>query len=174
MKKIILLLILILFAGGCAAGRTQIIEPKKARFGSYPVLEITDFENTVGAATPQEMMQRLPNQIAEKLSSLNLFKAVNRVPVLTEEKSDKKILVFEGRIIEYNPGSRGKRYLAGFTGWGKGFMTVQLTAVDKVTKETIFKGNIGSEISGGLFGGSFQEAINKLVDESVKCIQANY
>lgn len=175
MKKNLILIFLFCFVViGCAAGRIQIIEPAKSGIKNYPVLEILDFENYAGSATPSEMAQRLPNGIEKKLSPLNLFEAVNRVPVLTEAKPDEKTLVLKGNIIEYNPGSRGKRYLAGFTGWGKGFITVQLTAIDKATKEEIFKGNISGELAGGLFGGGFDGAIEKLVDESVKYIQMNY
>ena len=51
---------------------------------------------------------------------------------------------------------------------------VRLTAIDKKTREEIFKGNCGAELSGGVFGGSFSGAVDKLVDEVVKCIQMNY
>ena len=100
MKKNIVLVLLIFFAVGCAAGRTQIIEPKKVSFKNYPFLEITDFQNNAGSVTPPEMVQRLPDAIAEKLSSLNLFQAVNRIPAITRDPSAKKILVLKGNIIE--------------------------------------------------------------------------
>jgi hypothetical protein len=174
MKKNLVLMILILFAFGCAAGRTQIVQPKKRGFKDYPILEITDFKNYVGSEVPPEISQRVPDSIAKKVAALNFFQAVNRIPVVTEWKSETNTLVIEGTIIEYDPGSQAKRYLAGFTGYGKGFVTVQYIAIDKATKEEIFKANVGSEISGGFFGGSFDEAVEKLVEEAVECIQTNY
>lgn len=174
MKKNFILMFLILFVVGCAAGRTQIVQPAKVGFKNYPVLEIADFKNYAGKEVPPEISQRLPDSIAEGVRNLNLFQGVNRVPVVTEAKSETKILVIEGIVTEYDPGSRGKRYLAGFTGYGKGFATVQLTAFDKSTKEEIFKGNVGCEIGGGFFGGSFDEAIDELVEEAVHCLQMNY
>ena len=174
MKRGYAILLIVLLVAGCAAGRTQIIQPKKVGFQNYPVLEITDFQNNAGPQVPAELLQRLPDGIAEKVTALNLFQAVNRIPVVTEEKPEAKTLVLKGTIIEYDPGSRGKRWLAGFTGYGKAFTTFQLVAIDKVEKDEIFKGNIGGELSGGFFGGSFNEVIEKLVDECVKCIQMNY
>jgi len=174
MKKSHALIIIVLLVVGCAAGRTQIIQPKKVAFQNYPVLEITDFKNNAGPQVPTELLQRLPNGIAEKVTALNLFQAVNRIPIETESTSETKTLLLKGTIIEYEPGSQGKRWLAGFTGYGKAFTTFQLTAIDKIKKEEIFKGNIGGELSGGLFGGSFDEVIEKLVDECVECIQMNY
>ncbi len=174
MKKFYALVILVLFSIACAAGRTQIIEPRKLGFKNFAVLEITDFENNVGPACPTEICSRIPDSVAEKVKTLNLFKAVNRVPIETEVVAEEKTLILKGNIIEYNPGSRGKRYLAGAFGWGKGFIMVRLTAIDKKTREEIFKGNCGAELSGGVFGGSFSGAVDKLVDEVVKCIQMNY
>jgi hypothetical protein len=174
MKKNCVLMMLVLFLVGCAAGRTQIVQPKKQSFSSYEVLEICDFKNNAGAKVPAQVSQRVPDELAEKVAALNLFGSVNRVPVVTGEDPQSKILCLEGTIVEYDPGSRGKRWFAGFTGWGKGFITVQLTAVEKASKSEVFKGNIGSELSGGFFGGSFDGAIEKLVDESVSCIQMNY
>jgi hypothetical protein len=168
------LLILIVFVTGCAAGRTQIIQPTKVGFKNYRILEIADFKNYVGSKVPSGMCKRLPDSIANKVATLNLFQAVNRITVVNEWKSETKTLVIEGIVVEYEPGDQAKRWFGGFTGYGKGFVTVQLTAIDKSTKEKIFKGNVGSEISGGFFGGSFDEAIQKAIEEAVLCIQTNY
>jgi hypothetical protein len=174
MKKNFALMFLILFAIGCAAGRTQIVQPQKYRFKDYPVLEMTDFKNYAGSEVPPEICQRLPDSIAKEVAALNLFQAVNRIPVVAEWKCKTKTLVIQGTVIEYDPGSRAKRYTAGTFGWGKGFATVQLVAIDKATKEEIFKANVGSELSGGVFGGSFEGAVEKLVEEAVECIQGRY
>lgn len=174
MKKKYALIVLMVFAIGCAAGRTQIIQPQKYGFKNYPVLEMTDFKSYAGSEFPQEGCQRLPDSIAKELAALNLFQAVNRIPVVTEWKCKTKTLVIQGTVVEYDPGSQAKRYTAGTFGWGKGFATVQLVAIDKATKEEIFKANVGSEISGGFFGGSFEGAVEKLVEEAVECIQARY
>lgn len=174
MKKTYALFIVVLFIIGCAAGRTQIIQPKKVRFQNYQIIEITDFENNVGPDLPAEFCAELPNSIAEKVKELNLFQEVIRSPVVTEGKHERKVLIIKGTVIEYEPGSRGKRYLAGFTGWGKAFMTFQLVAIDKMTQETIFIGNVGAELSGGFFGGGFGGVIEKMAEECTECIQANY
>ena len=173
MKKASALILIVLVVAGCAASRTQVLQPKKAGFENYPVLEITDFKNNVGPQVPTELLQRLPNAIAEKVTALNLFQAVNRVPVATEGAPETRTLVLEGAIIEYEPGSRALRYIIGF-GAGKAFATVQLTAIDKATKEEIYKGNIGGELTMGIFGGSYDEVIQKLVDECTECVQTNY
>jgi hypothetical protein len=173
MKKSYALILIVLLVGGCAASRTQVLEPKKAGFENYTVLEITDLKNNIGPRVPAEVMRRVPDAIAEKVRGLNLFQAVNRVPAVSEAAPDTNALSLEGTIIEYEPGSRALRYLVGF-GAGKAFATVQLRAIDKATKEEIFRGNIAAEQSMGVFGGSFDEVIQKLVDESVECIQMNY
>jgi hypothetical protein len=174
MKKKYVMMFLLVFAFGCASGRTQIIQPKKTGFRNYQVLEITDLENTVGPKVPAEYLQVIPNEIAKKVTLLNLFQAVERVPIPPKERTGTPTLVLKGAIIEYDPGSRGKRWCAGPLGWGKGFMTVQLTALDRNTKEVIALANVGCELQGGFFGGSFSEATKKLVDEAAELIQADY
>ena len=173
MKKYYVLILIVLLAAGCAASRTQVLEPKKAGFENYSILEITDLKNNIGPQVPAELMRRVPDEIGEKVRALNLFQAVNRVPAVTEAAPDTNTLILEGAIIEYEPGSRALRYFVGF-GAGKAFATVQLRAIDKATKEEIFRGNIAAEQSMGIFGGSFDEVIQKLVEESVECIQMNY
>jgi hypothetical protein len=173
MKKSYALILIVLLVAGCAASRTQVLEPKKAGFENYSVLEITDLKNNLGSQVPAEVMRRVPDAIAEKVRALNLFQAVNRVPAVSEAAPETNALILEGTIIEYETGSRALRYFVGF-GAGKAYATVQLKAVDKATKEEIFRGNIAAEQSMGVFGGSFDEVIQKLVDESVECIQMNY
>jgi hypothetical protein len=173
MKKYHVLILIVLLVAGCAASRTQVLEPKKAGFENYSILEITDLKNNIGPQVPAEVMRRVPDEIGEKVRALNLFQAVNRVPAVTEAPSETGALILEGTIIEYEPGSRALRYFVGF-GAGKAFATVQLRAIDKATKEEIFRGNIAAEQAMGVFGGSFDEVIQKLVEESVECIQMNY
>jgi hypothetical protein len=173
MKKRYALILIVLLVVGCAASRTQVLEPKKAGFENYSVLEITDLKNNIGPQVPAEVIRRVPDAIAEKARALNLFQVVNRVPSVTEATPEKNALILEGTIIEYEPGSRALRYFVGF-GAGKAFATVQLRAIDKSTNEEIFRGNIGAEQSMGVFGGSFDEVIQKLVDECIECIQMNY
>ena len=173
MKKSCALILIVLLVAGCAASRTQVLEPKKAGFENYSVLEITDLKNNMGPQVPAEVIRRVPDEIGEKVRALNLFQVVNRVPAVTETAPDTNTLILEGTIIEYEPGSRALRYLVGF-GAGKAYATVQLRAIDKATKEEIFRGNIVAEQAMGVFGGSFEEVIQKIVDESVECIQMNY
>ena len=174
MEKKYLVMLLLVFAFGCASGRTQIIKPTATGFRNYQVLEITDFESTVGPRIPEQYLQSLPNDIANRVSLLHLFQAVQRVPTVPKESTATPTLVIKGTVIEYDPGSRGKRWCAGVTGWGKGFMTVQLTALDRNTKEEIAVANVGCELQGGFFGGSFSGATKKLVDEAVEYIQTKY
>jgi hypothetical protein len=173
MKKSYALILIVLLVAGCAASRTQVLEPKKAGFENYSVLEITDLKNNMGPKVPAEVMQRVPDTIAEKVRGLNLFQAVKRIPAVTEAAPEPKTLILEGTIIEYETGSRALRYFVGF-GAGKAYATVQLRAIDTATKEEIFRGNIVAEQAMGVFGGSFEEVIQKLVEESIKCIQMNY
>lgn len=173
MKRAYGLMLIVILVAGCAASRTQVLQPKKAEFQNYSILEITDLKTNVGAQVPSELLQTLPDTIADKVRNLNLFQAVNRVSVEAEAAPATKTLVLQGTVIEYEPGSRALRWLIGF-GAGKAFVTVQLTAIDKVTREEIFKGNIGGEQSMGIFGGSINEVIQKIADESVECIQMNY
>lgn len=174
MKKKYAMMILLVFAFGCASGRTQIIQPSKTGFRNYRVLEITDFTSTVGHKVPAEYLQSLPNKIANEVTLLHLFQAVKRVPTPPKERTATPTLVLKGVVVEYEPGSRGKRWCAGVTGWGKGFMTVQLTALDRNTREVIAMANVGCELQGGFLGGGFSGATNKLVEETIEYIQNKY
>jgi hypothetical protein len=72
-------------------------------------------------------------------------------------------LTIRYRFIQFDEGNRALRYLLGF-GAGKGTMTVEVTFVDQQQKE-LAKINVGGEISMGVLGGDFDEAISRAARE---------
>lgn len=72
-------------------------------------------------------------------------------------------LTIRYRFIQFDEGNRALRYLIGM-GAGKGTMTVEIVFLDKQQKE-LAKINVGGELSMGVLGGDFDEAISRAARE---------
>ncbi len=153
----------------CAIGYTRVTKAPDAPLRSYKTIEIPDF---IGSdQIPAEVRTYIPSQVAEELGREKLFAKVER----GDAGKDDSIVFLAGRVVQYNPGSRGMRYLTGpLWGVGKGSIIVNVKFVEKKSGKELADSNFEGEIKGGLFGGGIDETYTKIAEEIVQFIKSNY
>ena len=152
---------LALFAGGCASQRYTVIEPPSQPLADYATLEIRDFKSNLNDEESMELASNFADTLYEavlKDRKDNPGESIFQEVVRTSDSSG-RVLILDGTIISFEKGSQAKRYWIGF-GSGKAYITIQSTFTDKETEELVLKTNFDGELSGGLFGGSFEETID--------------
>ncbi|MBI9076479.1 MAG: DUF4410 domain-containing protein [Desulfatibacillum sp.] len=159
MKKLIFLCILsTLILYGCGAGRTFVVEPCKTQ---YTASSVMFEENDSTVVVPTEMKITFQKALGDMLYEQRSL----------EKGSELKIAY---SFIQFEPGSRFKRYMWGGVGnSGEGSLTIRAAFLDVAGNElsTIqTEGVIGS----GLFGGSFDNAIEKAAEEIAEYVEKNY
>jgi hypothetical protein len=171
MKKKILwtLLIVMLMAAGCAIGYTRITKAPEAPLRSYRFLQIPDL--IASDQVPEEVKKAIPDKVAEELGKEKLFTGIERGSTGKEDS----VVSLNGRVIQYNPGSRGMRYLTGpLWGAGKGSVIVNVKFVEKSSGKELADSNFEGEIKGGFFGGGIDETHEKIAEEIIQFIKSNY
>ena len=134
----------------CATGTTTVVAPAQVGQGAtYPTLKLESATDTV--TVPPQARTHFDARLNEYLYAKDSG--------FTPGDS----LIVRYRFIQFDEGSRALRYLLGF-GAGKGTMTVEVIFLDKSQKE-LAKINVGGEISMGVFGGDFDEAISRAAKE---------
>jgi hypothetical protein len=149
---------LIVFLGGCGAGRTMVMKPTDVK-QPFSSLEISEGNSTV--AVPDEFKQGFAKELDKLIYEEGGFK----------KGSELKI---KYRFIQFNPGSQFSRWMWGGLGSsGKGTLTVEAKFFDGTDKELATIQAEG-EISSGAFGGSFDFAINKCATEIAEYTKQNF
>lgn len=157
------------FIAACAIGYTRIGKAPEAPLRNYKILEIPDLAG--GQQIPGEVKTVIPNRIAEELGKENLFAKVERGSV----GLDDSIVLVTGRVVQYNPGNRGMRYLTGpIWGVGRGSVIVNVRFVEKGSGKELADSNFEGEIKGGFFGGGIDETYEKIAEEIIQFIKSNY
>jgi len=153
---------------GCASGYTRVSKVPEGNLGKYLAVEVPDL---VGSAeVPEEVRKGIPDKIAKQLLEDKVFPRVIR----NESDMQGQVLLIKGQVVQYNPGSRAMRYLAGpLLGTGKGSVIVNIKFIDKTNGKDIAEANFEGEIKGGVFGGGFDDTYNKVATEAMQFIKAN-
>ena len=160
---------LVALVGGCALGYTRLAKAPEGRFGTYRIVEVPDL--AASDLVPAEVKKEIPDMIVKELSEQKLFEKVER----GSGGSGGSILLLKGQVIQYNPGSRGMRYLTGpFWGVGKGSVIVNVKFIDKSSEKELAEATFEGEIKGGLFGGGIDETHEKIAEEIVQFLKSNY
>ena len=141
-----------LLLSGCGTSRTMVLEPVTLQ--SKPSqISLIKTKNTVAVS------QKSQDYFHEALKH-TLYKKGN-----LQEGPKGSDLTLEYRFVQFDEGSRMKRYLTGgFGNSGEGSMTIQVIYRDKTGKEigrTQTEGKIGS----GFFGGSSDSALTKAAED---------
>lgn len=151
-------------ASGCASQRYTVVEPSTRPLTDFSILEIRDFKSNLNDEDSIELANKFADTLyaavledREKDSADSIFEEVVR-----NTNSTDRVLLLDGTIISFEKGSQAKRYFIGL-GSGKAYITIQSTFSDKETGERVLKTNFDSELSAGIFGGSFQETIDAVV-----------
>ncbi|MDY7038503.1 MAG: DUF4410 domain-containing protein [Thermodesulfobacteriota bacterium] len=156
------------FLAGCAVGYTRVLKIPESNFSKYQVIEIPDLEGS--SQIPIEIKKGIPDEIAKELTGQNVFAKIARSPIETNES----ILLLKGKIIQYNPGSRGMRWLTGpLWGVGKGSVIVNIEFIEKESGKKLAESRFEGEIKGGFFGGGIEETHAKIANEISQFVKSN-
>jgi hypothetical protein len=151
-QNFIFLSCLALVLQACGAGRTLVLDPVKP-FSNSGGINIHSAQST--AEAPEELQATFEKLLREKLYKEN---NVKEGPETT----------LSYRFIQVDEGSRFKRwFLGGLGNSGEGTLTIEVTYLDKDGR-AIGKIQAEGKIGSGMFGGSFDHAMETSVEKIVE------
>ena len=145
-----------LFASACATATTTVMAPPD---GQYKNHSIAVSHGTDTIEVDEDASTRFEEKLLEILYAEGAF-------------SEGAGLTLEYRFIQFDKGSQAARYIIGM-GVGKGSMTIEVLFLDASGTE-LARVHTGGEISAGLFGGSFGEAVDTSATEVAEYAIANF
>ena len=158
-KKIfgnLVMISLSLFIIGCANAtsviKTPVVGHKKFTAFSFE-------EDNLGISVPKEKIDYFQKKLTEMFEKDNYKQGQG--------------LKIKYSFRAYNEGNRFVRYMIGF-GAGKGKMVINTKFYDATTGIKLSETDTEADVSMGLFGGSFDEALDKAVEEIYKFAKNNY
>jgi len=158
----------VLVLAGCGVAQfTSRQEPRRA-FGEFGSVEVREIRNGLSG--------RLPGDVAAQAEAFSKTLAVRvkeklvRAGRFTEAKAP--VLVIEGELVGYDPGSQALRYLIGF-GAGSGEIRVEVAFRDP-EGALVADGTARGTVSGGFFGGTVGEAENRVAEAIVRHIESHW
>jgi hypothetical protein len=138
-------------------------------FGKYKGVCVPDLAGS--GQVPGEAKTNISDLVARGLTEQKLFARVDRA----DREAPDPVLLVKGQVIQYNPGSRGKRYVAGpLLGSGKGSVIVNVKFVEKQSGRELAECSFEGEIKGGVFGGGIDETYREVANEIVQFIKSNF
>ncbi len=167
-----LLLGLSLAATASFAGQTSRADRNESKKVEYETIEILKFTARKNLEVPPAFMARLQEQLPFQLTGTRRFKRVSNFEDPSTDPGSPG-LQMKGTLIEYDPGSRTKRYLVGFgAGTGEAVAHIEIVKVD--TNEPIFERDITARLSGGAYGGSTKAFADQLAKEIAEVTKRVY
>lgn len=156
MRRHLLLAALLLLAA-CGSGKTTVENPAAAT-QRYTLATITVAPSTI--TVPPEVQQYTFDAVKKELYEEHRF-------------TPGQGLTVELSFIQFEAGDRMKRWFAGMTGWGEASISVRAVYRDIAGQEV---GRIVAQgtISGGFFGGSQDDALDKLAGEIAEYAENNF
>lgn len=164
MKKITLsvasaaLLISTTLFTGCASSSTSISTPVKQEYSKKYESFIIE-EKVLGNNSPKEKK--------------NLFETKLKELFETYEYQNSSGLKIEYSFLAYDEGNQALRYFVGF-GAGEGTLKVKTTFRDSDTQEILGSIETDGKLTMGAFGGDFDGAIDKVVNDVFDFAKNNY
>lgn len=162
------LLVVAAVVSGCAIGRTTVLKVAEAKPASFSTVEMPNLEGS--GNVPEEVKRSIPAKVIETLAEQKLFAKV--VPASGDAEG---VLLLKGQVVQYNPGSRGMRWLTGpLWGVGKGSVIVNVKFIAKNSGAVLAESNFEGEIKGGVFGGGIDETHDAIAEEIVQFVKTNF
>lgn len=154
--------VIILLAVSCGSQRTfQANQPEKG-LGRYVIVEIPDFKTPLDFV-PADAVWRIPNRVAEKLRSEEVFVGVSRSSV---DISD-RVLVLKGSIVGFAPRKWYEQIVGTVT------VTANVRFIDKADDSVAAEATFEGVSKGGAISGGIPFAYRRLADEIVQYIKLN-
>ena len=143
---------------GCTTGSVTLSDPL-AQHSKVATVQIVSADNTV--AIQPEAAKYFEDRLRQYLYEAGEGRF---------NEGDEMTITY--RFIQFDEGSRAARYFIGF-GAGKETMTVEVAFRTQGGAE-VGKINVGGEISRGVFGGDFDEAIGVAAKQAVDFANNNF
>ena len=162
-KYLFIFAAVLLLSTSCGSRRTFETQPPTESFASFAVVEIPDFKSDI-PNSPPEMLWRMPNQLAKKLKSKNIFTGVSRSPLEFSEG----VLIVDGTVTEIEPPEWYNQMVKSVK------IAINVRFIDKSESLVIAESSFEGTAKWGLFGGMQVFADVRAIDELVDYIKNNY
>ncbi len=124
---------------------------------TYSAIQVAEFDIQKDSNFPPEFLPALQTEIARELSGARVFAEVvpaGQSPTVPEAH----LLRLTGLITNYNPGSRAKRYFAGY-GAGAAEIDSKVSFVDATTGQPLMSQDLRAVLASGFFGGKSEDSV---------------
>lgn len=158
-------LLLLVFAGGCATGKPMTWMEQGTDLSSYKVYEVTPVVNDTGKKYDFDVAGEITEAIKTKLKDKGYV-------IAGDGAGGEGVLVLKCSLTAYEPGSALKRWLA--PGYGATQCTVKCPLIDKKTGKPIGEIMVAKAISaGGLYSiGAHKSILGIVADDIAEQIDA--
>jgi hypothetical protein len=158
MKKSILVLPLIALLSGCTGSGTTIVLDAPTQTCLAKTYSLVEGKSIV--QRDETIKQQFEYEVEGRFAESGMMPGND--------------LIIEYRFIQFDEGNRFVRYLVGgLANAGEGTMTIEIVFKNK-NKEVLNKIQVGGKITAGLFGGSFDNAVEEAANQVVKYTVTNF
>jgi hypothetical protein len=141
---------------------------------TFTTLEVAVFENEQDSHFPVEYTLPLQAEIKKQLVNAKVFSEVilgdGGAAASGPPSATPRVLRLTGTITSYNPGSRSKRYFAGF-GAGAAEIDSRISFVDAVSGQVLMTQDLRALLTGGFFGGKAEDALKDYARQVVNKVK---
>ena len=147
-------------------------DKNESKKGEYASIQVCSFTVKKNLEVPPEFITRLQKNLPSQLTGTKRFKHVYNFEDPSTDPGG-PALQMAVTVIEYDSGSRAKRYLVGF-GAGTAEAVAHVKLVKTGTDEIVFERDVTAKMSGGAFGGSSNTLADQLAKEIAKVTKRAY
>ena len=162
-KKIALIFVFSLILVSCGSRRTYQTQAPTQSFSSFALVEVPDFKSDV-PNTPSDTLWRMPNSLAKKLKSKNIYDGVSR----SQLDFSNGVLIVDATITEIQPPEWYKQVIK------TGTVIITVRFIDKSESLVIAESKFEGKAKWGLLGGGMVFADVRAIDEIVDYLVENY
>jgi Domain of unknown function (DUF4410) len=146
---------------GTASSPAAQVQADRGRFKSkYHAVQVDEFEVKQGVEFPPEYLKKTQQEILKQLATTKVFDEILQAGQQPAQ-AGAPVIRLSGTIHNYTPGSRAKRYIAGF-GPGAAEVDARVAFLDAVTGQPLRIEELRAVFTGGVFGGSEDKIADEL------------
>lgn len=162
--RVVLMVALVTLMQACATARLEVAREAPVTPPKFDRVVVPPFINAVGSELPATAPENLAGAVMAKLRQEHprAFREVTSTP--SRQPGE---LIVQGKIIQYDPGSKVARFI--LIGLGAGNLQLEVAFIDAATGETLEQfSTSGKIIAGGVVGASM--GIDNVIDSAAKKI----
>ncbi len=164
--RIVLMLALVTLMHACATAHLEVAREAPVAPPKFDRVAVPIFINAVGSELPATAPENLAGAVVARLRQEhpNAFREVTSTPSRRPGE-----LIVQGKIVQYDPGSKAARFI--LIGLGAGNLQLEVAFMDAATGETLEQfSTSGKIIAGGVIGASMgiDDMINSAAQKIVE------